>query len=37
MNGKIENTVTVNKVQYRKSEEKIFVEYLLQRNGQGGT
>ena len=34
MNGKIENTVTVNKVQYRKSEEKIFVEYLLQRNGQ---
>lgn len=34
MNGKIENTITVNKVQYRKSEGKIFVEYLLQRNGQ---
>lgn len=34
MNGKIENTITVNKVQYRKSEEKISVEYLLQRNGK---
>lgn len=33
MERKIGKPITVNKVQYRKSDEKIFVEYLRQRNG----